>query len=61
MSLADLAAAGAKRVSLGGALTWVAAAALVQAAERIWREGDFAGLAAEALPPEWLLPSDPGA
>jgi len=40
-SMGELAAAGAQRVSVGGALTWVAAAALQDAAERIRDEGDF--------------------
>jgi 2-methylisocitrate lyase-like PEP mutase family enzyme len=40
-SFAELAAAGAKRMSVGGALTWVAVAAMREAAERIRDEGDF--------------------
>ena len=43
--------AGAQRVSVGGQLTWVAAAALSAAAERI-RDGDFSVLSAR--PPEGL-------
>src|SRR5215212_7200102 len=35
LSFADIAAAGGRRVSVGGALTWVAVDALVHAAERI--------------------------
>jgi 2-methylisocitrate lyase-like PEP mutase family enzyme len=46
--------AGAKRVSVGGALTWVAVAGLVSAAERIRDSGDFSPLAAGVKIDEWL-------
>jgi 2-methylisocitrate lyase-like PEP mutase family enzyme len=45
LSFADLVDAGAQRVSVGGALTWVAAQALVDAATAV-RDGDFSGLTA---------------
>ena len=45
--LADLFEAGARRVSVGGALTWVAVAALTGAAEAL-RDGDLSVLAASA-------------
>ena len=48
---AEVVEAGAQRVSVGGALTWVAAAALKDAAERM-RDGDFSVLAARARGPE---------
>ena len=38
--------AGAQRISVGGALTWVAAAAMVEAATRIRDDGDFSVLSA---------------
>jgi 2-methylisocitrate lyase-like PEP mutase family enzyme len=44
LSLADIVDAGAQRVSVGGALTWVAAAALKSAAEEIRDTGSFASL-----------------
>ena len=43
----EVLAAGAQRVSVGGALTWVATAALTQAAEAL-RDGDLSVLAASA-------------
>jgi 2-methylisocitrate lyase-like PEP mutase family enzyme len=47
LSFAEAVGAGAQRVSVGGALTWVAAAALRNAAEAL-RDGDFSVLAARA-------------
>ena len=46
--------AGARRVSVGGALTWVAAAALISAAERMQTSGDFSPLAEGVKIDEWL-------
>ena len=51
LSLAEVVEAGAQRVSTGGLLTWVAAAALTAAAER-FRDGDFSVFTAR--PPEAL-------
>lgn len=45
LDLAALFAAGAQRVSVGGALAWVAVGALVRAAERIRDRGDLSVLA----------------
>jgi 2-methylisocitrate lyase-like PEP mutase family enzyme len=50
----EIAAAGAQRVSVGGALTWVALAGLVSAAERIRDDGDFAVLGEGVKIGEWL-------
>jgi 2-methylisocitrate lyase-like PEP mutase family enzyme len=50
----EMAGAGAQRISVGGALTWVAAAALVSAAERIRDGGDFSGLAEGVKIDEWV-------
>lgn len=47
LSFADAVGAGAQRVSVGGALTWVAVAALKTAAQAL-RDGDFSVLAASA-------------
>jgi 2-methylisocitrate lyase-like PEP mutase family enzyme len=41
ISFAEIAEAGAQRVSVGGALTWVAVNAFAEAATRIRDEGDF--------------------
>ena len=46
MPLDQLAEAGVQRVSVGGALTWVAAGAMVAAAKRML-DGDFGGLVVE--------------
>src|SRR3954451_12438824 len=54
LSFADITSAGAQRVSVGGALTWVAVSATVAAAERIRDDGDFSGLAARVDPEKWL-------
>jgi 2-methylisocitrate lyase-like PEP mutase family enzyme len=51
-SVGELFEAGAQRVSVGGALTWVTVAALTQAAEAL-RDGDLSVLAASA--PKELL------
>jgi 2-methylisocitrate lyase-like PEP mutase family enzyme len=50
----EIAAAGAQRVSVGGALTWVAVAGLVSAAEQIRDRGDFSPLAGGVKIDEWL-------
>jgi 2-methylisocitrate lyase-like PEP mutase family enzyme len=53
LTVADIAAAGAQRISVGGRLTWVAVAAMAAAAEEML-QGSLAGL--DASPPigEWL-------
>jgi 2-methylisocitrate lyase-like PEP mutase family enzyme len=52
---ADIAAAGARRVSVGGGLAWVAADALIRAATGIADTGDFSVLETERSPREFLL------
>ena len=54
LSFADLVAAGARRVSVGGSLTWVAVRAMVDAAEAIRDAGDFSALGARLPLDEWL-------
>jgi 2-methylisocitrate lyase-like PEP mutase family enzyme len=54
LSLAEIAAAGARRVSAGGSLTWVAVRAMADAAEAIRDAGDFSALAARLPLNEWL-------
>jgi 2-methylisocitrate lyase-like PEP mutase family enzyme len=46
LSFAELAESGAQRVSVGGALTWVASRAFVEAATAIRDAGDFSALTA---------------
>ena len=50
----EMTQAGAQRISVGGALAWVSAAALVSAVERIRDSGDFSELAAGVKIDEWL-------
>ena len=45
ISLSEITEAGAQRVSVGGPLTWVAVAAMVNAAQSMRDEGDFSALA----------------
>jgi 2-methylisocitrate lyase-like PEP mutase family enzyme len=54
LSMAEMAEAGAQRVSLGSRLTWVAAAAAAEAAERIRDDGDFSGLRVKVDLEKWL-------
>src|SRR6266853_6050069 len=54
LSFADLVAAGARRVSVGGSLTWVAVRAMADAAEAIRDGGDFSALRAKLPLDEWL-------
>jgi hypothetical protein len=44
LTFAQLVDAGAQRVSVGGALTWTAVNAFVDAATAIREAGDFSGL-----------------
>jgi 2-methylisocitrate lyase-like PEP mutase family enzyme len=49
LTVADLAALGVRRISVGGALTRAAYGAFVRAAQEIWEHGTF-GFAGEAMP-----------
>ena len=53
LDLREIFEAGAQRVSVGGALTWVAVAAFADAAQRL-REGDLSVLSARPNVKEWL-------
>ncbi len=53
-SFADLVGAGARRVSVGGSLTWVAVRAMADAAEAIRDRGDFSALGARVPLDDWL-------
>jgi len=53
LSFAEIAGAGAQRVSVGGGLTWVALKAASDAASAM-RQGDFSALAARVPVGDWL-------
>ena len=54
LSLAEIVAAGAQRISVGGALTWVAVRAMADAAEAIRDADDLSPLAARLPLDEWF-------
>ena len=54
LSRNEIVEAGARRISVGGALTWVAVGAMAQAAEAMRDRGDFSVLAAPVNLREWL-------
>ncbi|MEJ2289203.1 MAG: isocitrate lyase/phosphoenolpyruvate mutase family protein [Deinococcales bacterium] len=54
LTFAEIAAAGAQRVSVGGALTWVAAGAMVEAAKAIRERGDFSALTVRLPLRDWF-------
>lgn len=54
LSLDEIAAAGARRVSVGGGLTWVALRAMADAAIAIRDDGDLSSLAASIPLGEWF-------
>jgi 2-methylisocitrate lyase-like PEP mutase family enzyme len=54
LSLAEIAEAGGQRISVGGALTWVAVRAMAAAAERIRDGGDFSALEAPGPVLDWV-------
>ena len=55
LSLREIADAGARRISTGGRLTWVAVNAFVDAATAI-RDGDFSSLDGSSEFAQWLAP-----
>ena len=54
LSLAEIVSAGAQRVSVGGALTWVAVAAMADAAKAMGETGDLSALGARLPLGDWL-------
>ncbi|MGO9077581.1 MAG: isocitrate lyase/phosphoenolpyruvate mutase family protein [Streptosporangiaceae bacterium] len=54
LTVGDIAAAGARRISVGGSLTWVAASAMAQAATAIRDHGDLSALAARLPLADWF-------
>ena len=55
LSLAEIVGAGAQRVSVGGALAWVAVRSMADAAIAIRDGGDFSALAARVPLGEWFV------
>jgi 2-methylisocitrate lyase-like PEP mutase family enzyme len=45
LTVAEIAEAGGRRISVGGALAWTAVTAMIAAAEQLRDDGDFSGLA----------------
>jgi 2-methylisocitrate lyase-like PEP mutase family enzyme len=54
LSVEEIFEAGAQRVSVGGALTWVAASAMAAAAEEMRDRGELSSLGSRAPLDEWL-------
>ena len=57
LSLDEIAAAGAQRVSVGGGLTWVAVNAMAEAARGIHERGDFSSLGVSLPLRDWFRAS----
>jgi 2-methylisocitrate lyase-like PEP mutase family enzyme len=54
LSMSEIADAGAQRVSVGSGLTWTAATAALEAAEKMRDGGDFSGLGTPGPITDWL-------
>jgi 2-methylisocitrate lyase-like PEP mutase family enzyme len=54
MSMSEIVEAGGHRISVGGALAWVAVGAMAAAAEEMRDRGDFSALGARTRIKEWL-------
>ncbi len=54
LSIPEIAAAGGKRVSVGGGLAWVAIGSMAEAAEQMLTNGDLSGLAGRVPVDDWL-------
>jgi len=54
LSLGEVVAAGARRVSVGGGLTWVAVSAMASAATAIRDDGDLSSLAVSLPLDDWF-------
>jgi 2-methylisocitrate lyase-like PEP mutase family enzyme len=55
LSVGKIAAAGARRISVGGALAWATIEAMAEVAMRMRDEGDLAGLRDSTKVGEWLI------
>lgn len=54
LTVSEIVAAGGRRISVDGLLTWVAVEAMADAAERIRDDGDLSGLKLSGRVGEWL-------
>jgi 2-methylisocitrate lyase-like PEP mutase family enzyme len=54
LTMSEMVEAGAQRISVGGALAWVAVEAMAEAAERIRETGDFGTLRSARRVRDWL-------
>jgi 2-methylisocitrate lyase-like PEP mutase family enzyme len=57
LSVDEIVAAGAQRISVGGALTWVAVGAMADATQAMRDSGDLSGLAVRLPLEEWFPPA----
>lgn len=55
LSVAEIAAAGARRISVGGSLAWATVEAMGEVARRMLEDGDLSGLRGGAQVGEWLI------
>jgi 2-methylisocitrate lyase-like PEP mutase family enzyme len=55
MSVREIAEAGARRISVGGSLTWATVEAMGDVATRMLEDGDLSGLRGGAQVGEWLI------
>jgi 2-methylisocitrate lyase-like PEP mutase family enzyme len=55
LTMTEIVEAGGQRISIGSGLSWVAANAAYEAAEKIKKDGDFSGLTGTGRMKEWLL------
>ncbi|HTR73735.1 MAG TPA: isocitrate lyase/phosphoenolpyruvate mutase family protein [Solirubrobacterales bacterium] len=58
MTVAEIAAAGARRISVGGSLAWATVEAMAEVATRMRAEGDLSGLRGGARVAGWLAAPD---
>ncbi|HEX4730738.1 MAG TPA: isocitrate lyase/phosphoenolpyruvate mutase family protein, partial [Solirubrobacterales bacterium] len=54
LSVAEIAGAGARRISVGGSLAWAAIEAMAEVATRMREDGDLSGLRGDAKVEGWL-------
>jgi 2-methylisocitrate lyase-like PEP mutase family enzyme len=54
LSVAEIAAAGARRISVGGSLAWAAVEAMAAVATRMRDDGDLSGLRGDGRVEEWF-------
>ena len=54
LSMPEAVAAGARRISVGGGLTWIAVGAMIAAARQMREQGDFSALVVRLEHTDWL-------